>query len=175
MILKLKQTPGLYLAGFMGSGKSTIGRALAARLGWRFVDLDAEIEAREGQSIAAIFDQQGEAAFRVLESEALARLVATVSIGRPLVMAIGGGAFVDPASARRLADRGVTVWLDCPLAVVERRVARATHRPLARDPHALANLYHARRESYARADVRIPIESDDPAVAVEAIVARLGL
>ena len=72
MILKLKQTPGVYLVGFMGSGKTTIGRLLADRLGWNFVDIDEEIEAREQRSIADIFDGLGEPAFRGMETAAIA-------------------------------------------------------------------------------------------------------
>ena len=71
MNLRLKRTPGIYLVGFMGSGKSTIGRLLAEKIGWPFFDLDQEIEAREGATIAAIFEARGEAEFRRIEAAAL--------------------------------------------------------------------------------------------------------
>ncbi len=71
MILKLKRTPAIYLVGFMGCGKSTVGRALADELGWTFVDLDEEIERKQGATIASIFDTRGEAAFREMECDAL--------------------------------------------------------------------------------------------------------
>jgi len=89
---------------------------------------------------------------------------------RAAVVALGGGAFAEPENRRVVEDHGVTVWLDCPLRVVERRVAHASHRPLARDPKTLAALYEVRRESYALADIHVPITGDDPAVAVEAIL-----
>ncbi len=75
MILKLKQTPGIYLVGFMGCGKSTVGSALADELGWSFFDLDQEIEKAAGASVAEIFDQRGESEFRTLETEALKKRV----------------------------------------------------------------------------------------------------
>jgi len=93
MILKLKQTPGIYLVGFMGCGKSTVGSALADELGWSFFDLDQEIEKAAGVSVAEIFDQRGEDEFRVLETEALKKRVLNVRTGRPQVIALGGGAF----------------------------------------------------------------------------------
>ena len=174
MILKLKRTPGIYLVGFMGSGKSTIGRLLADRMGWHFVDLDAEIEATQGTSIAEIFETRGEAEFRRIEREKMRALVRAIESGRPTVLALGGGAIVQPENYALVENNGITVWLDCPFETVRRRVEQASHRPLARDPASFAQLYETRRESYARADYRIAIESDDPAVAVEAVL-RLPL
>jgi shikimate kinase len=174
MILKLKRTPGIYLAGFMGSGKSTIGRLLAERLGWHFVDLDEEIEHAAGLRVAEIFDTRGEAEFRRLEHDALRVRVRSIECGNPMVIALGGGALIDPANYRLVEDNGIVVWLDCPFEIVKRRVQTASHRPLARDPEAFARLYESRRLTYARADHRIAIESDDPAVAVEAVL-RLPL
>jgi shikimate kinase len=172
MNLKLKRTPGLYLLGFMASGKSTIGRRLADRLGWSFFDTDHEIEAAEKIAIAQIFDTRGEAEFRRIESEILGQHVALIERGRPAVVALGGGAFLAPRNRELLAANGVTIWLDCPLATVERRVAETSHRPLARDPETFAALYAARRETYCLADIRVPIESDDPQLAVEAILSH---
>src|SRR6185369_17587015 len=83
VILKLKQTPGLYLVGFMGSGKTTIGRLLAERLGWTFVDIDEAIETSESRPIAEIFDTLGEDAFRRIKRETIARQVRAVACGRP--------------------------------------------------------------------------------------------
>ena len=168
MILKLKRTPGIYLVGFMGSGKSTIGRLLAERIGWRFVDLDAEIEAAERMRIVDIFETRGEAEFRRVEREKLREYVRWIECGRPAVLALGGGAIVQPENYALIENNGVAIWLDCPFETVRRRVETASHRPLARDPVGFAQLYETRRESYARADYRIPIECDDPAVAVEA-------
>jgi shikimate kinase len=170
MNVKLKGTPGIYLVGFMGSGKSTIGRLLAHRMGWSFFDTDDEIEAAEKTSIAALFDSRGEAEFRRLEAGILREHARWIERGRAAVVALGGGAFAEPENRRVLEDHGVTVWLDCPLWVVEQRVAQASHRPLGRDPKTLAALYDLRRESYALADIHVPITGDDPAVAVEAIL-----
>jgi shikimate kinase len=170
MNLKLKRTPGIYLVGFMGSGKSTIGRLLAHRLGWSFFDTDEEIEAAERIRIFEIFEQRGEPEFRRLESEILVQHVRWIERGRPAVLALGGGAFVQPQNRRLLEDSGVTVWLDCPFDVVATRVSQASHRPLARDPEQFAALYRERQESYRMADVHIRIATDDPAEAVEAIL-----
>jgi shikimate kinase len=170
MILKLKRTPGIYLAGFMASGKTTIGRLLAGRLGWHFVDLDEDVERAAGLSIPQIFDTRGEPEFRRLERQALRARVRAVECGKPTVIALGGGALVDPANYHLLEDNGILIWLDCPFEVVERRVRQTAHRPLARDPEQFARLYESRRLSYTRADYRIPIRSDDPAVAVEAVL-----
>jgi shikimate kinase len=166
---------GVYVVGFMGAGKSTVGQALARRLGWRFVDLDDAIEAAEGARISEIFEARGEAAFREMESTALAREVAAIAAGHPAVVALGGGAFTIAANRELLRGRGTSVWLDCPFEMVERRVAQAAHRPLARDPQRFAELYRTRRETYAVADVRIEIDCDDPEAAVDAIVTQAGL
>jgi shikimate kinase len=170
MILKLKRTPGIYLTGFMASGKTTIGRLLAERLGWHFADLDEEIEAQQGTSIAEVFDTCGEPEFRRIETEAIRAHVRLIERGRATVVAMGGGAFVQPANFELVENQGITIWLDCPFEIVQRRVAAASHRPLARDMENLEALYSARHAAYARADFRIPIESDDPSVAVEAIL-----
>ena len=172
MNLKLKRTPGIYVVGFMASGKSTIGRLLAGRLVWNFFDIDEEIEAAEKTTISEIFDTRGEAAFRRIENGVIRRHVRWIERGRPAVLALGGGAFAAQANRDLLENHGVTVWLDCPFQVVERRVALASHRPLARDPRQFAALYQARREAYALAHVRVPIESDDPAVVVDAILSH---
>ena len=170
MNLRLKRTPGLYLVGFMGSGKSTVGRALARRLGWTFFDLDEEIEAAERTTISELFDSRGEAEFRRIESAMLGQHVRWIERGRPAVLALGGGAFIDPANRELVSGNGIVIWLDCPLDIVQRRVAQAAHRPLARDPEKFVALYHSRREIYALADLHVPIAGDDPTAAVEAIL-----
>ncbi len=171
MILKLKRTPGIYLVGFMGSGKSTVGRALADELGWNFFDLDEEIEHEQGATIASIFDARGETEFRRIEAEALQRCVHAVQCGKPRVISLGGGAFLESGNLDLVLNNGVSVWLDCPLPVIERRIAGFAHRPLARDPNRLRHLYETRREGYARADYRIDIDDDDAAAAVARILA----
>jgi len=170
MILKLKRTPGIYLVGFMGSGKSTIGQLLAERLGWQFADLDEEIEAQQETTIAELFDKMGEPEFRRIESAALLKHVRTIECGRPTVIALGGGTFVQADNFDLLENHGVTIWLDCPLETVRRRVERASHRPLARDQKRFEELFHRRQAAYARADYRIRIECDDPSIAIEEIL-----
>src|SRR5205807_2109355 len=142
-------------------GKSTVGRALADRLGWAFFDLDDEIVAAEGTSIAEIFTTRGEHPFRHIESAMLGKHVSAIEAGRATVLALGGGAFTIAANRDLLANRGVSVWLDCPFDLVRRRIQGQTHRPLARDPQAFAALYEARREVYALADIRVSVECDD--------------
>lgn len=171
MILKLKQTPGIYLVGFMGCGKSTVGSALADELGWCFYDLDSEIEKTAGASVAEIFDQRGEAEFRTLETEALKKRVLNVRTGRPQVIALGGGAFTIEENFTLAANHGVTIWLDAPLDVIQSRIAEETHRPLARDPQRFQQLFEARRQSYARADYRIETFDQAPAAVVASILA----
>ncbi len=170
MNLKLKRTPGVYVVGFMAAGKSTIGRHLARRLGWNFFDTDEEIEAAEGVSIPEIFATRGEPEFRRIESRILEQHVRWIERGRPAVLALGGGAFVEDQNRRLLEDRGISVWLDCPFEIVKHRVAQTSHRPLAQDPEKFAALYDTRRESYRLADLRVSIDSDDPESMVERIV-----
>jgi shikimate kinase len=171
MITKLKHTPGIYLAGFMACGKTTIGRLLADQLGWHFADLDEEIEARQGVSIAQIFETRGEPEFRKIETEAMRTRVRQIENGRPTIVALGGGAFVEPGNFALIENNGVTIWLDCPFEIIERRVAMASHRPLAGDLNRLKELYESRLAAYGRADYRIAADSDDPSAAVEAILA----
>lgn len=171
MILKLARTPAVYLVGFMGSGKTTVGRLLADRLGWSFIDLDTEIEAEQGMPIAQIFHRHGEEQFRKVETEALRRRVRLVQTGRPMVVALGGGAFAQECNYDLVEHNGVTVWLDCPLVVAWQRVESNSDRPLARDPERFRALYEARRICYARADFRVDAGGEDPESVVEALLA----
>jgi len=171
MILKLKITPAIYLVGFMGCGKSSVGRTLADELGWSFIDLDEDIEKCVGAPIAQIFDTQGEANFRALETEALQKRVQIARSGQPQVISLGGGAFTIEQNIDLALNHGVTVWLDAPLDVIERRIAEETHRPLARDPVGMKKLFDQRRASYALADYRIETGEDDPAAIVSRILA----
>jgi shikimate kinase len=161
MILKLKRTPGIFLVGFMGSGKSTVGRALAAELGWGFADLDEDIERREGMRITQIFDTRGEAEFRQAETAALRERVRLIEGGRPCVVALGGGAFLSDENFQMVENNGVSVWLDCPFSTVERRLAGDGQRPLAREPEKLRELFALRRAGYERADYCVAVEGDD--------------
>lgn len=170
MILKLKRTPGIYLLGFMASGKTTVGQLLAHELGWTFFDLDADIESAQGTSIAEIFDARGEEEFRRIEQEAVRKRVREVLHGKPMVLALGGGTFTQPANQALLKENGVPIWLDCPYDRLCARLDGTSDRPLARDRQKFKQLYEDRRAYYGQADFRVEILSDDPAAIVEAIL-----
>jgi shikimate kinase len=161
MNLKLKRTPGIYLIGFMGSGKTTIGRMFAEEIGWRFADLDDDIEAEQHTSISNLFATIGEAEFRRIESEAIKKRVQLIRRGMPTVLALGGGAFTVEDNIDCLTENGITVWLDADFEVVKARVAGSEHRPLARDPRRFAQLFKERRRFYRRAEYRIHIAEND--------------
>jgi shikimate kinase len=171
MTLKLKRTPGLYLVGFMGAGKTTVGYSLADELGWCFVDIDRDIEAQEGKPIAQIFSERGEAYFRELESRMIRHRIALIEAGDPCVMALGGGAFVQPQNWELIQNNGVTVWLDCELETICKRLGEDTTRPLAHDREALPKLFEHRRSLYARADFRIEVDAGDVNQIVRKILA----
>jgi shikimate kinase len=171
MNIRLKRTPGIYLVGFMGCGKTTVGRLLAGRLGWQFVDVDDDIEARAHTTISRIFEMCGEAEFRRIESEAIRRRVVDIGCGVATVLALGGGAFAQETNRELIAGNGVSVWLDCPFEILKRRVEAESHRPLARDPERFAALYKERLEFYGMADYRIDAGEGDPAKTVEAVLA----
>lgn len=174
MHLKLKRTPGLYLVGFMASGKTTVGALLAQHLGWGFVDIDSEIERHDGRTIAKIFVEEGEAAFRLREAQAIQRYVDQIQAGVPRVLALGGGAFIQERNFQLLKDNGITVWLDCPIEIVHQRLGDDTTRPLAADRSKLSRLYEDRRPLYSRADFRIDVNDED-ASAVVSRIARLPI
>jgi shikimate kinase len=173
MHIKLKATPGIYLVGFMGCGKSTVGGMLAARLGWDFIDLDHEIETRQGSTIADIFERRGEGAFRDMEHSALREQANLVCQGRPRVLSLGGGAFASERNREALVNAGVSLWLDSPAEVLWARVSGETQRPLARDRAAFEKLLAERLPAYRLADFRVPADGS-PGEVVESIL-RLGL
>ena len=156
--------------GFMGAGKSTVGKALAGRLGWPFVDLDEQIEAAAGATVREIFAARGETAFRVLEREALLRTRAL----DPAVIATGGGTFVQPANLEAVRQGGLTVWLNPPFATIAARIGALgkEDRPLYRDETQAWELYRQRLPVYRRADLELDIE---PQEQPEEIAARLAL
>lgn len=170
MILKLKRTPGIYIVGFMGSGKSTVGRLFAERLGWRFVDMDEDIESQQNCTISKLFETAGEEEFRRIETEAIRLRIRKVQAGHPMVVALGGGAFARPENIDLLLNNGVVVWLDTAFPILKRRVEATSHRPLARDPEKFLALYEARKPSYAQADYRIELTQDDSSIAVEQLM-----
>src|SRR6201981_2203268 len=136
----------IFLVGLMGAGKTSVGRALSRKLGWRFEDLDDRIQAREGRTIPEIFQQSGEAEFRRSELAALRDLLADTESG-PMVAALGGGAFVQEEVASLLEKAGSgTVFLEWPTGELWRRCAQdVTDRPLRRMEAEFRQLYEARR------------------------------
>ena len=147
-----------YLVGFMGAGKATVGRALAARLGVPFVDADSEIEAAAGMTIPEIFEIRGEAEFRIGEARVIARLLD----GGPQVLATGGGAFQNGETRTLIRAKAISIWLKADFDVLLKRIKRRTDRPMLKtaDPAAtLQKLIADRYPVYAEAD--ITIESRD--------------
>jgi shikimate kinase len=174
MNLKLKRTPGIYIVGFMGSGKTTVGRLLAEEIGWKFADLDEDIEHSQRRSVSDIFLHQGEEAFRRIEHEALSDRVQSIRRGTPTVLAVGGGAFTIPENIHLLQEHGITLWIDTDFEVMRKRVQNSDHRPLARDPERFERLYHERRPYYAQAEFRVPLHVNDSRAAL-ADVLKLNL
>jgi shikimate kinase/3-dehydroquinate synthase len=151
--------PPLFLSGPMGSGKSTLGRAIASRLRVSFVDLDARIEAEQGAMVMQIFKECGEPEFRRIERETAERVLAE---GRAKVIALGGGTVTDRALRRRFLERGVLVTLRAPVDELVRRVGGAADRPLlARGDQAravLAGLIEERAAAYAECHAAVETE-----------------
>ena len=169
----LQPRRAIVLVGVMGAGKTKIGRRLAARLNLPFFDSDEEIEAAAGETIEEIFANRGEAMFRDGERRVIARLLQ----GPVHVLATGGGAFMDPATRRVIAARGVSVWLRAELDVLFARVSRRSNRPLLKspDPRAvLAELIDRRYPIYAEADVTIDSGEGPPDATVSRAIAALG-
>jgi shikimate kinase len=162
-------TDKLYLVGFMGAGKTTIGRALSRRIGWRFEDIDERIESRARRSVASIFAQHGEPHFRQLERQVLGELLPQ----RQLIIATGGGTFAEPDNRALMLADGAVAWLDIPLAKVLERVPVDGRRPLAADRVAMEQLYARRRLAYAEAHVHLDA-SHPPAETVERLLDWIG-
>jgi shikimate kinase len=156
-----RQPRAVFLVGFMGAGKTSIGQALARRLHWRFVDLDRRIEMQEGQTIAEIFSRSGEDAFRRIETAVLREVLAEVGHGMPVVVALGGGTPLREENADLLASAGAPqVFLDAPFEVVRRRCGEtAAARPLFQEEGPARLLYESRRPHYLKAQLRIDTAS----------------
>jgi shikimate kinase len=160
----------IFLTGFMGAGKTTVGRALAARLGWAFLDLDQEVERRAGSSIRALFENVGEPEFRRREREVLAESFAH----DPLVVAVGGGTFADPTVLEAARARGAIVFLHPDFDTLVRRIGPLgkAERPLFRDEASARSLYRERLPGYRRADCTVAIRAEETP---EEIAARIVL
>ena len=154
----------LYLVGFMASGKTTVARALGRRIGWRVEDIDERIEARERRTVASIFAQDGEPYFRQVERTVLRELLPE----RNLILATGGGTFVDPENRMTMLADGAVAWLDAPLAQVLERLPADGRRPLATDRAQMEQLFLHRRLAYEAAQFRV-----DASLPLDDIVERL--
>ncbi|HLA80120.1 MAG TPA: shikimate kinase [Thermoleophilia bacterium] len=149
--------PLLLLTGFMGSGKTTVGREVARRLGWGFLDLDRKIAADAQKDLPTIFAEEGEAGFRKRESTLLEEVVRRASPTEGLVVALGGGTLIDPANAALVKGRAWVVYLDIELEEAWKRVCRSD-RPLAQNRKVFEQLLAERRPVYESvADLTISV------------------
>jgi shikimate kinase len=167
--------PRVFLVGMMGVGKSTVGRLLAERLGWPYLDSDEQVQRHTGRTVPEIFAADGEPAFRAEEKRALAE---AASGDTPVVVSVAGGAVLDPDNRTLLRDRGKVVWLRANLDTMAERVGEGEGRPLlsgAGGPAvALAQLYPQRRPVYEDlADLVVDVDQITPGEVVDKIVAAL--
>ncbi len=160
------------LIGMMGAGKSAVGRRLASKLQLPFIDADTEIETAAGKTITEIFADHGEAYFREGERKVIARLLKD----GPLVLATGGGAYMDPRTRQIIRDHGISVWLKADLGVLINRVHRRDDRPLLMTGDRKAvmqELMTKRYPVYAKADITVPSRDVPHEVIVGEIIAAL--
>jgi shikimate kinase len=173
---KVREPRAVLLVGFMGAGKTTVGRALSRRLGLAFEDLDDRIQLREGKTIEQIFRKSGEAEFRKAETAALRELLGELTSSLRVV-ALGGGAFAQPVNAALIEKAEVhTVFLDAPVEELLRRCEEAPNvRPLRQDLQQFRELYEKRREFYMKAAVRIETNGKDVEAIAAEVACSLGL
>jgi shikimate kinase len=163
----------IVLIGMMGAGKTAVGRRLAKVLRWPFQDADAVIEAAAGTTISNIFAEIGEASFRVKERQIIARLLGQ----ERQVLALGGGAFVDPDTRALVRARALSIWLRADLDTLVRRTSRPNKRPLLAggDPRGkLDELLRQRTPIYAEADLVIESSNVPIKTVVERVLAALA-
>ncbi len=162
----------IFLIGFMGSGKSTVGRILSGKIGFAFIDLDELIERREGVSVSDIFESRGEEGFRDIESEVLREIVGQENN----VVSTGGGVVLREGNRDLMSGSGVTVYLRTPAWVVWERIRRDTSRPLLRVENPferICELLGERTALYELADVVVDTDSLTPEEVAEKIIERL--
>ena len=169
-VTRRRALPGrVYLVGFMGSGKTTVGRRVAERLQVPFVDLDAEIERTSGKTVRALFESVGEPAFRELESTFLE---ATRSLPHAVV-ATGGGGYVREENRRAIASLGTAVFLDVPLTVLLERLADKTDRPLFTSAEQAAALAAEREPCYRMGSIPVALRLESPEEAADRVLLAL--
>ncbi len=163
----------LVLVGLMGVGKTTVGKRLAAKLGLQFVDADAEIEKAADMSIPDIFDRYGESGFRDGERRVIARLLSD----KPMVLATGGGAFMNDETRALIMTKGLAIWLDADIAILADRVSRRDTRPLlsGKNPvEVLTDLAAKRNPVYAEAHIHVKSNCAPHEETVKAIMEELA-
>ena len=166
----------IVLVGFMGAGKTSVGRELGRRLEWPFIDLDDRVEAREKRTIGEIFQSSGETEFRRAEHDALEELLKEAETG-PRIIAVGGGAFAQPENTSRLeACLATTIFLDASVEELWRRCGDdSTERPLRRDEQVFRQLYETRRPRYLRAQFHVDTVGKQVGRIADEIAKSLGL
>lgn len=164
----------MFLVGFMGAGKTSVGRTLSRLLGWRFEDLDDRVRAREKRSVEEIFRESGERAFRKAEVEALRELLSEIG-PQPCVIALGGGAYVEPEIVAQIEEsRAMVIFLDAAVDDLLRRCEQeSVVRPLRRDPEQFRRLYETRRPHYLRAAMQIETGGKDVEAVSREIASKL--
>ena len=160
----------IFLVGFMGAGKSTIGLRLARDLKWNFIDLDQEIEKGEGRPIRQIFSEKGESYFRQLETKVLQGL----KTRGPSVIALGGGAFIQDTNRLLIHELGYSVFLDCALEVIVKRCPQDGTRPLLHSSGGLEALYTSRLPYYQKSDFRVDVSNQSPEQITKTILDHLS-
>lgn len=160
----------VYLVGFMGSGKSTVGPILAKEIGRAFYDLDTLIEKEQKMTISEIFECRDEASFRDLESH---QLIGTAELS-PCVIALGGGTFLRKSNRDFVFRNGVAVWLEIPFHLARERCLKVTDRPLARDPQRFKILFQNRQPYYQLAEIHVSVQGKSPQEICSEIEEKLG-
>lgn len=160
------------ITGFMGSGKSTVARALAKQLEWVMLDLDEMIEQEAGRSVPEIIEMDGEPRFRQLETRMLAKLLESST--SDVVVALGGGVWISEVNRKLISDHGaLSVWLDAPFALCWKRITESGGgRPLARSEAAARSLFTERLARYELADVHLQVTKEKSADEIAAEIVQ---
>lgn len=159
----------IFLTGFMGCGKSTIGELLASRLQWRFYDLDAQIEAGLGNTVREVFATSGEKAFREQEKILLREIIQK----NRTVISLGGGTLLDRENIVAVKKSGILIWLNAPLAVLRKRLGNEDVRPLLDGVDSLEYLYRNRIAGYENAQLEIDASGNNPGLIVNGIINKM--
>lgn len=160
----------IYLVGFMGSGKSTVGHILAEKLDMEFIDVDTEIEKKENKKISEIFKEKGEPYFRELEKKE----IDLITKKKGVVVSTGGGLGADIENMKKMKETGTVIWLDVPIDIILKRCEKDINRPLLQQPFEdLKKLFEDRKKVYSMSDIHIKIENQTPEEIVQEILKRL--